>query len=177
MMNGFEITAVTPELRPVFQNLFELYEHDFSEMTGEGVGLDGRFADDGFWSDVWRRPNARHFLLRVDGEWAGFAWLVAGASFAEPGAACAWMDEFFILRKFRRRGWGERLAVHLFDRFPGLWEVGEIAINTPAQAFWRRIIGRYTGGDWREILLDDDRWRGPVQVFQSRAPAGPAAGN
>lgn len=176
MTPEFEIAAVTPALRPVLQNLFELYEHDFSEMTGDDVGPDGRFARADFWDGVWQRPGAHHFLLKVDGRWAGFAWLVTGLSYVTPDADCVWMDEFFILRKFRRRGWGERLATRLFDRFPGVWEVGEIPANTPAQAFWRRIIGRYTGGDFREVVLDDERWRGPVQVFHSRPATGPATG-
>jgi len=176
MTPEFEIAAVTPALRPVLQNLFELYEHDFSEMTGDDVGPDGRFARADFWDGVWQRPGAHHFLLKVDGRWAGFAWLVTGLSYVTPDADCVWMDEFFILRKFRRLGWGERLATHLFDRFPGVWEVGEIPANTPAQAFWRRIIGRYTGGDFREVVLDDERWRGPVQVFHSRPATGPATG-
>jgi predicted acetyltransferase len=164
----FEIVPVAADERPVFQRLFELYEHDFSEMTGEDAGSDGLFTSGEFWGDVWGRPNAHHFLLRVAGHWAGFAWVVTGQSYVTPGADCTWMDEFFIMRKHRRRGLGERLAVALFDRFPGRWEVGEITANTPAQAFWRAIIGRYTGGDFREVVLDEERWRGPIQIFESQ---------
>ncbi len=164
-----EILSVTAELRPVFERLFELYEYDFSELTGDDIGVDGSFTSASFWGDVWQRPQARHYLLKVDGRWAGFAWLVSGESYLAPGTDCTWVDEFFILRKFRRQGWGEHLAVSLFERHPGAWELGEITINTPAQAFWRQIIRRYTGGDFREAVLDDERWRGPVQFFWSRA--------
>jgi predicted acetyltransferase len=73
---------------------------------------------------------------------------------------------------------GEHVARTLFDRFPGRWEVSELRDNLAAQAFWRRVIGRYTGSAYREVTLDDSRWRGPVQSFDSRAtPAartGPA---
>jgi hypothetical protein len=37
--------------------------------------------------------------------------------------------------------------------------------NQAATAFWRRVIGRYARFD--EELLDDERWRGPVQRFDT----------
>ena len=76
--------------------------------------------------------------------------------------------EFFVMRKYRRSGAGEAMARSVFDRFPGRWEVREIASNLPAQAFWRTIIGRYTDGRFEERTWDDEKWRGPVQFFDSR---------
>ena len=43
----------------------------------------------------------------------------------------------------------------------------EVARNTPAQAFWRKVIARYTGGRFIEVVCDDEQWRGPVQRFES----------
>jgi hypothetical protein len=45
--------------------------------------------------------------------------------------------------------------------------VREKAENLAAIEFWRRVIGRYTGGCFGEELLDDERWRGPRQRFDS----------
>jgi len=80
------------------------------------------------------------------------------------------IDEFFVLRKYRRRGVGAHVARTVFDRFPGHWEVSELRENTAAQAFWRRVIGRYTGGNFREVELDSPRWRGPAPAFESKSP-------
>lgn len=77
------------------------------------------------------------------------------------------MEEFFILRKYRGRSVGVWFARQLFARFPGIWEVGEIHENTGAQAFWRKVIGRYTGGRFEEVIVDNERWDGPVQKFQT----------
>ncbi len=71
------------------------------------------------------------------------------------------------MRKYRGRGMGEWFARELFARFPGVWEVGEIGANTDAQRFWRTVIGRYAGG-FEEIVVDNGRWQGPVQKFDSR---------
>jgi predicted acetyltransferase len=59
------------------------------------------------------------------------------------------------------------MARQVFDRFPGRWQVRELHNNTPAQAFWRAIIGRYTEGPFEEQQWDDDVWRGPVQWFDN----------
>lgn len=75
------------------------------------------------------------------------------------------MDEFFVLRKYRRRGVGDHVARALFDGRPGRWELGQLAGSTAARAFWRATLGRYTGGDYRETQLATARWRGPVQSF------------
>jgi predicted acetyltransferase len=77
------------------------------------------------------------------------------------------MAEFFILRKYRRQGAGTRAARELFDRFPGRWEVAEIPENAPAIAFWRKVIAGYSRGNYEEVWLDNERWKGPVQTFTS----------
>lgn len=45
--------------------------------------------------------------------------------------------------------------------------VSDVRPNLGAHAFWRRVIGRYTDGRFRDVDLDTPRWRGPVQSFES----------
>jgi len=33
--------------------------------------------------------------------------------------------------------------------------------------FWRKVIGRYTGGHFRELAEGTDRWAGPIWAFES----------
>jgi len=107
------------------------------------------------------------FLVKADGRLAGFAFVRDLVS--RPGDPPAWeMDEFFILRKYRRRGVGEHLARHLFDRFPGAWVVKQTRHNDAARAFWRKIIGRYTGGRFTETLYSEGTYPASVQSFDSR---------
>jgi predicted acetyltransferase len=82
------------------------------------------------------------------------------------------MAELFVMRRHRRCGVGEQVASWLFDRFRGPWEVREKAENQAATAFWRRIIDSYTDGRFQELLLDNERWRGPVQRFNSVRKTG-----
>jgi predicted acetyltransferase len=165
-----EIVEAKREHTKVLRHLFELYCHDFSSMTQADVRDDtGMWTDDQFLSGYWPEPDFHPFLLKVNGRWAGFAWVMEG-SYVRTVTAKAdhyLMEEFFILRKYRRQGIGEWFATQLFDRFPGVWEVGEIHENVEAQAFWRKVIGRYTGGRFEEMIVNNDRWSGPVQVLDS----------
>jgi predicted acetyltransferase len=165
-MNNAEVVPTTKKHRRVLRALFELYAHDFSPMTGADVNAGGMYTEDDFLTGWWdaHADEFHPFLLKIGGQWAGFAWVEVG-SYVAPGQARHWlMEEFFILRKYRGRGVGEWFARQLFARFPGTWEVGEIHANTDAQRFWRTVIGRYAG-EFEDIVVDNDRWEGPVQRF------------
>ncbi|MBT1075311.1 hypothetical protein [Geobacter grbiciae] len=43
-------------------------------------------------------------------------------------------------------------------QFRGTWEVNQIAGADNAKAFWRRAIGSYTGGAYREDVYSDPYW-------------------
>ena len=105
--------------------------------------------------------------MRIDGHWAGFAIVREGVPYLD-GRSGTDMAEFFVLRKYRRHGAGERLATAMFDRYRGPWQVRELGNNERAQSFWRAIIGRYTGGAYDEREYDTDRRR-VVQFFDNGA--------
>jgi len=93
----------------------------------------------------WENPNHHVYLLRVDGELAGFA-LVVRLSTGDPPLYD--IGQFFVLRKFRRKGVGKYVAFFLFDSFRGNWQVRQLLENTPAQRFWQNIISEYTNQDY-----------------------------
>lgn len=162
-----ELLPATPEHRALLCNLFELYSHDFSEMNGADVEANGRYTPDGFLAGWWEMPGGfEPFLLRVDGHWAGFAFVSSG-SYIAPGRNTHWlMDEFFILRKYRRNGLGAWFAGAIFKRKPGTWEIGQIPENTAATAFWRRVLDRLAPGQYEEMAVNNDAWQGVVQIAQ-----------
>jgi predicted acetyltransferase len=135
------------------------------EATGE-IQADGRFhlVDlDRYWTEADHHP----FLIRADGRLAGFALVAPTADFV-AGATGHAIAEFFILRVWRRQGVGERAAQALFARFPGAWWVAQNVQNEPAQAFWRTVIDRYTGGRFDD-QAPTSAGAGPVvQTFETR---------
>jgi len=115
----------------------------------------------------WVEPERTPFLVRVDSNLAGFV-LVSRYNYL-TGMKDTWvMAEFFILRRYRRQGIGEYVARFIFSQLPGDWQVGQILENSPAITFWRKVISRFTQGDFQEHQLDNENWRGPVQAFTSQ---------
>lgn len=165
MALDWTLDELMPAERPLLERLLQLYLYDFSEFDHDQVDADGRYTYfDAELPDFLSKPEYRFLLVRVDGQPAGFA-LIRREAGTGGGSAHHYLYEFFIMRAFRRRGLGREVAFALFDRYPGRWEVGEIAANAPAVAFWRRVIGDYTGGHYRERQTDTP---GSIQSFTTR---------
>jgi len=173
----FAVRRARPGERGVCENLLQLYMYDFSEFAGGVAGPDGRFLYHDDFGERWGRPWFHPFLLTVldadprDGVtiWrpAGFAFVANSTCFAGQPEADQWlMDDFFVMRKYRRAGAGTMLAHHCFEAFRGRWEVAEMAQNTAAQTFWRKVIGDYTEGRYSEVA-NAPGWNGPVQRFRN----------
>jgi predicted acetyltransferase len=168
-----EVTRATVNERPILRHLMELYQYDFSEFDNADLSPMGLY-DYPYLDHYWVEPERTPFLVRVNSNLAGFV-LVARYNYL-TGFKDTWvMAEFFIMRKYRHQGIGEYVARFIFDQFPGAWQVGQINENSSATTFWRKVINRYSNGDFQEHNLNNDNWRGPIQAFISQ-PSRPQNG-
>jgi predicted acetyltransferase len=144
------------------QRMLELYQHDLSHIWQQDLDEHGEYgyALDRFWDD----EGCHAFIATVKGRYAGFALVDAATKVAASGH---WMDQFFVVKKYRRSRVGRSLARQVFAALPGYWEVGQMAENYPAQAFWRAVIGGHTADRFQEHRLRGGAWEGVVQCFQS----------
>ena len=166
-----ELVEVTQADRPALDSLVQLYQYDFSELA-RGDPQHGDVRSDGRFHNIdlgrfFARKGHSAYLVRVNGQLGGFALVSPGRSFRDPSEEVWWIDEFFVMRKYRRLGVGEHVATTLFEKFPGTWQVAQMDVNTGAQAFWRDVIGRYTDQRFEERWFEDENWLGPVQYFTS----------
>lgn len=163
------LVPAAPHQKTVLAQLVELYEHDMSEFTGDDVGTDGRFGYkylDFYWTEPARHP----FLLLTEGKLCGFVLVRLDVrSTLSPGTTTNQIAEFFIMRKYRRRGFGRKSAILTFEQFPGNWEVFQVAGHYSAVNFWRRVISDYTSGAYQETFLNSNEWHGTVQGFNNAA--------
>ena len=110
----------------------------FSGSLGLDVQSDGRFGYEDL-DDYWRNEALHPFLFQVDSKLAGFA-LVQHVS-AISGDSGIWdMEEFFVMRKYRRFGIATRAVRHLWNQFPGKWEIRVLGGNDQALRFWTHAI-------------------------------------
>jgi predicted acetyltransferase len=159
--------------------LRRLYDAYLEELVGFGAAYrrraDGRWEyrpPQGEWDldhlPYWLSdgPDRRTFLLRQARSVVGFAMVGLRPAFWMSPGIDASISEFYVVPRARGRGVGEAAARRLFRLRPGRWEIFELPANAPAIAFWRRVVGRYTGGELEELEVRG----GPAQRFTSRPP-------
>ena len=145
---------------PALEQLLELYQYDLSDIWPQDLDSQGRYGFD--LSRHRRAEGSRAYIAKCGSQYAGFALTAPAIVTRTEGT---WMEQFFILKRYRRTGAGTVLAKHVFSSHPGLWEVGQIARNSAAYAFWRSVIGEVTGGNFSEINVTEGWWQGVVQQF------------
>jgi predicted acetyltransferase len=91
-----------------------------------------------YWSD----PNKYPFLIWVNKKLAGFVLVQKGSPIdLNPNV---WdIAEFFIMRKFRKKGIGQFIAQNIWSQFEGAWQVRAWDNNQAAYAFWNNTIKKF----------------------------------
>jgi predicted acetyltransferase len=149
-----------PEDFPALGRMLELYQYELSDIWAQDLDAKGEFGYD----TAPHRQAQRFFahVLLVDQHYAGFA-LVAPATVTRQQGF--WMEQFCVLRKYRRAGHGLALARHVFQGHPGDWEVGQMPGNPAARQFWRAVVATVTAGRFDEVEVTQGWWLGTVQRF------------
>lgn len=145
---------------PALAQMLELYQYDLSDIWIQDLDAQGRY---GFDLTRHRLANRSRAYIARDGlQYVGFA-LIAPAIVTQTEGT--WMEQFFILKRYRRSGFGRALAEFVFLRHPGPWEIGQIVGNATAYSFWRKVIGEVTAGQFTELQVTEGWWQGVVQQF------------
>ncbi len=161
-MNELQVRIATPDERLPIARMLELYQHDLSDLWDQDLDVHGEY---GYALDrYWGRPRHHPFVFQVAGKYAGLALVDDAVKLPDNEF---WLAQFFVIKKYRRRGIGGAAARQVFDRMRGRWEVGQMPKNLAAQAFWRRVISTYTDGRFIEHDLNDERWHGLLQCFDN----------
>jgi predicted acetyltransferase len=143
------------------EQMLELYQYDLSDIWLQDTDERCRY---GFDLTRHKRADRSRAYIAMDGaQYAGFALTAPAIVTRTEGT---WMEQFFILKRYRRSGAGRALARHVFFSHPGSWEVGQIAGNAAAYSFWRKVIGEVTEGQFTELQVTEGWWQGVVQQFE-----------
>lgn len=150
---NISIEPILYEQKSVFIQMMELYNYDFSEFSDDDINEYGYFGYpriDDYWNEAGRYP----FFIRVDGKLAGLVLVRSCCEYNNlPNPHN--IAEFFVMKKYRKRGVGKAAAMRIFDMFPGGWEVSQWSRNVPAQNFWGKVIAEYTGGKFDAFVVEE----------------------
>jgi predicted acetyltransferase len=154
-----ELVHATFDQQPVLANLLQLYCYDFSESVDIEISKDGKFPYESF-PLYWSEPHWHPFLVTVNGMPAGFA-LVKRAATSTDFKTTWDMTEFFIVRRYRRRGIGTRIAKEVFKQLLGLWEVRVMSSNHSGLHFWEHAIKAFVGRSVPSVRItrDGEEWQ------------------
>jgi predicted acetyltransferase len=145
-----ELIKASAAHKQVIANLMQFYQYDFSEYTGSDPGPNGLFNEYPHLEVYWTEENQRFpYIIKQEDKYIGFV-LVRIIDTGEKSYFS--IAEFFILRKYRLKGFGRLAAEQVFNIHRGNWEVYQMGANMTAQAFWRKTITAYTKGKYEERL-------------------------
>lgn len=168
-----DIVKAEEQDQAIIRNLTHFYIYDLAVVMGWDCPKSGLFDGNDDLPEYWdKRPDdpayawpegwrGYPYLIRVDGKLAGFALV------KETGEGSFEMGEFLVLRTYGGKGIGRYVAHQLFAKFPGRWKVAEMVGNAPAQAFWRKVIGEYTNGNYEQSTSNAHGFALTVQRFAS----------
>jgi predicted acetyltransferase len=161
--------------RSLIESLSQFYIYDFSEMEA-AVSSDLGFTDDGGYAPLpdiesyWRIEGFHPLLIRVEQRLAGFSLINTRSH--RGGWVEHNMAEFFVARKYRRRGVATEAVRQILTLYPGHWEIAVAKRNTAAMAFWPHAIA--AAPNFSQLVRlegDGKRWRGPIWSFRA-LPSG-----
>jgi predicted acetyltransferase len=154
------ITKASSENARVLENLMQFYIYDFSEFVDLDVRDDGLFEPYSGLQSYWDNQSEKFPYFINEGDiLLGF---VLVRRITEGDKSYFSMAEFFIMRKYRRKGIGRSIAEQVFQLHKGRWEIYQKESNKPAQAFWRNVISKCTGGRFKERTDNGKR----IQEFE-----------
>ena len=170
VLDHFRVKQIDRSLDKLLQNLLELYCHDMSEWFLFDANTEGLYTYS--TEDIWQNNNIDVYVV-YDGDIpAGFCLIDTDSGKSSEintdinndinssETRVIDLEEFFIVRRYRKLGLGAAFAVDLWQRYAGLWLVRVYQNNLPALPFWRNIINRHSNGHSLEsvCLLEGKSW-------------------
>ncbi len=138
-----QIIKASLEQAPVIAQLYELYTYEMTDLVDFDINDNGFYGNDEL-PLYWSEPSGRHpYLIFVGKKLAGFVLIQWGSPIAANSDV--WdVSEFFIMRKFRKKGIGQFVAHQIWNKFNGTWQVRVWDNNKTAHVFWETTIEKFT---------------------------------
>ncbi|UCE67540.1 MAG: GNAT family N-acetyltransferase [Candidatus Zixiibacteriota bacterium] len=134
---GLKIVKVAKGDSEVLKNLMSMYLHDMSEFADFlKLSPDGSYKYHNLHF-YWEKEELSAFFIIKDSKIIGF--ILSNLRPFIPEDCDISIQEFFILKKFRGKGYGLLAASMFFRKFPGRYFIAQLVNNKPAIEFWHSV--------------------------------------
>lgn len=160
---NFKIIKINDYNNIPFKNLQQLYEFEFSLITGYLTNEEGLYEQKTLVSHWSKKHDI--YLLYNDKRPIGFS-VVNLESLISYTNDTRDIAEFFILPDMRKNGIGSWFAIQIFKTYPGKWEIRQLP-ELKVKNFWLKIIQEFTNNNYLSLDMNNKIWTGSVQKFFS----------
>ncbi len=144
-----EIIKAQKDERNIMMNLLEKYLYEFSQWEKTDVNDDGLYGYE--YLDCYFEEERRFpYFIKVDGKLAGFILISDYPEVTEENTDYC-LSEFFIMNKYRRKGYGKEAVFKVLDMHRGKWQLKRHPHNIASVHFWNKVINEYTKGNYRLV--------------------------
>jgi predicted acetyltransferase len=109
-------------------------------------------------SEYWNKADHFPYLILVDNEVAGFSLVRLYSDSTDTYD----MGQFFVLRKFKRKGVGERAFRITVSMHQGRWLTRVLPDNVGAKKFWLKAISDVAAGSINTTM---EKYKGNEMEF------------
>ncbi len=166
LLNQLTLQKIDKHQSEPFLNLQQLYEFEFSPLTGYELEANGRYNPE-LPQSFWSKAGVEIYVLHHKQLPIGFT-VVNLSGMIDNDTNKKDIAEFFVMPSFRRQGVGEWMASRIFKLYPGKWEVRQLADLEGGKKFWQRVINKFTAGEFKEVTIANKDWQGTMQSFVSK---------
>lgn len=140
----YQLEKVTLDKKDVLYNLLQFALYDGSQFIENELNEKGNFNYTWF-DNYFTDANRKSYFIKNDYKYIGFVMINENLKFNNSGKSVA---EFLIMPQYRRNHIGKKVAMEIFNMYPGWWEVEPIENSESAYNFWKKTIEEYTSNDF-----------------------------
>lgn len=141
---NYILEKVTLDKKEVLHNLLQFALYDGSKYVKNELNKDAKFEYK--WFDNYFTDTSRDaYFIKSGKTYLGFVMINENLKFNNSGKSIA---EFLIMPQYRRNHIGKKVAIEIFEKYKGYWEVKPIKNSNEAYLFWKKTIEDYTNGNY-----------------------------
>ncbi len=143
------LVALTKTTKPAFELMYKDYTAELSKYSDR---VKRKEITETFFADIYSYPfGIPHLIYNDDKKLVGF--FILGFDENTHPLTDYFIQEFYILNEFRRKGEGEKAVKQIFKEYPGKYCKYVLKENVGALKFWERIREKLSCEDMSKEIV------------------------